>query len=140
MVAPEGFGSREVPSCKSGVEGGGGGVPKEVSKGTWGAWDTLGSLCTCETLCERPSGLSFIWVVIGSHIGQGLQLRVGLQSRTSAGWANWQRMLGMAQVGVLVVQRHQVIFGNSSWPDTSVTYGMRVTLHRAVAGRNRGGG
>ena len=74
----------------------------------------MGSLCTCETLCERPSGLSFIWVVIGSHIGQGLQLRVGLQSRTSAGWANWQRMLGMAQVGVLVVQRHQCIFGNSS--------------------------
>ena len=31
-------------------------------------------LCTCETLCERSSGMSFICVVIG------LECRVGLDS------------------------------------------------------------
>ena len=30
--------------------------------GAWGAWETLGSLCTCETLCESSRGMSFICV------------------------------------------------------------------------------
>ena len=45
---------------------------------------------TCETLCERPSGMSFICVFIGLHVGQVptlnrlSQRRLGLQRRL--GW------------------------------------------------------
>ena len=34
------------------------------------AWERL-CTCTCDTLCERPSGMPFICVVIGLHVGQG---------------------------------------------------------------------
>ena len=46
--------------CQGSVEGG-------VASGG-GAWGSL-CICACETFCERPSGMSFICVVIGEHIG-----------------------------------------------------------------------
>ena len=55
LVAPGGGGG-----CMGGVE---------VVQGG-GAWERLCTR-TCETLCERPSGMSFICVVIGLHVGQG---------------------------------------------------------------------
>ena len=43
-----------------------------------GSWEGKGwclgaalPLHTCETLCERPRGMSFICAVIGVHVGQG---------------------------------------------------------------------
>ena len=38
------------------------GRPVEV--GGHGGWCCYPPLCTCETLCGRPSGMSFIWVAI----------------------------------------------------------------------------
>ena len=44
------------------------GVSREVLRVGGGAWGSL-CICACETFCERPSGMSFICVVIGEHIG-----------------------------------------------------------------------
>eukprot|EP00964_Phaeocystis_antarctica_P066471 scaffold40165_cov60-Phaeocystis_antarctica.AAC.9 len=46
--------------CRSGVAGGGGGCRRKCRE----RW----RLCTCESLCERPSGMSFICAAIGLHI------------------------------------------------------------------------
>ena len=63
-----------------GRQGGGGSVGAAHGEAGGGGGETGGGvaipLCTCETLCGRPSGMSFIWVAIkrGAFATQNIDL------------------------------------------------------------------
>ena len=55
-------------------------------------------LCTCETLCERPRGVSFIWMAMsfcrshrceGFHFAVHKEARVRLATQPGAGSEGW---------------------------------------------------
>ena len=76
MSGAVGMGAEEV---HGGRKGGGGSVGAAHGEAGGGGGETGGGvaipLCTCETLCGRPSGMSFIWVAIKRGL---LQRRIDL--------------------------------------------------------------